>query len=179
MFPRAASWLPDGKSLVFSRNGADKVKVVIRNVNSGDERVLIERPSLGGPSVSPDGRQIAYIIQDRVNRVSTLNTMPVEGGDSTELGRITGPASLNNLTVWTPDGRSILFARTEHDTNSVWIVPSTGGTARKLDLDLYGNGSLRLHPDGRRIAYNTGVTTIEIWTLENFLPPAIATSTKR
>jgi hypothetical protein len=31
---------------------------------------------------------------------------------------------------------------------------------------------LCVHPDGRRVAFTAGEPEIEIWVMENFLPPA-------
>ena len=32
-------------------------------------------------------------------------------------------------------------------------------------------GGMRLHPDGRQIAYYTGRGRSDLWVMENFLPP--------
>lgn len=172
------SWLPDGKSLVFRRNQPDKITVVWRNIASGEERVLIERPDIRGVSVSPDGQQISYIIADRATRTTTLNTMPIHGGPSREIVQLPGTGLLRNMTVWTPDGRSLFFGKFENDKSSLWIVPSGGGTPRKLDIVVGDTTFLRIHPDGRRIAYDTGVQAQELWMLERFLPPATKSGTK-
>jgi hypothetical protein len=37
---------------------------------------------------------------------------------------------------------------------------------------------IRIHPDGRRIIYDTGEHAFEVWTLENFLTIG-TTATKR
>ena len=31
-------------------------------------------------------------------------------------------------------------------------------------------GASRIHPDGKRIVYQTSMNAMEVWTLENFLP---------
>jgi hypothetical protein len=43
------------------------------------------------------------------------------------------------------------------DVHSIGIA---GGISRGMDV----------HPDGHRIAYNSGTTGKELWVLENFLP---------
>jgi Tol biopolymer transport system component len=178
VFLGQASWLPDGQSLVFRRSMADGVGVVVRNVSSGDERLLVEHPSLRGLSVSPDGRTVAYVLQHRDRQLSTVVTQPAEGGEAKEIARIPAPLDVLNVTLWTPDGQRILFAR----GSSLWVVPSTGGTPRKLDVELgsaFAANSLRLHPDGRTVAFTAGETAGEVWTLENFLSAPAATSSRR
>jgi len=61
-------------------------------------------------------------------------------------------------------------------------VPAAGGTARKLEVELgsaFAAFSLRLHPDGRTVAFTAGQNAGELWTLENFLPAATTSSSRR
>jgi Tol biopolymer transport system component len=171
------AWLPDGKSIVFRRNEPSGVRVVLRDVASGHERVLVEHPALAGLSVSPDGHHLAYIAQDRAARTSIVTIMALENGTSTEVARLSGTGVVSNATVWTPDGQFLLFGQRENDRPMLYVVPKNGGAPKKLDIGVNAL-MLRFHPDGRRIVYNTGVNTFELWTLENFLPAA-ATSTRR
>jgi Tol biopolymer transport system component len=172
------AWLPDGKSIVFRRNDPNGVRVVLRDVASGRERLLVEQPALAGLSLSPDGRHIAYIAQDRAARTSSVNIMALADGTANEVARLSGAGVVSNATVWTPDGQFLLFGQRENDRPMLYVVPRAGGAPKKLDIGVEAV-MLRFHPDGRRIVYNTGVNAFEIWTLENFLPPAAATSTRR
>ncbi len=46
----------------------------------------------------------------------------------------------------------------------------TGGEAEILDLSVNRMRMIRIHPDGRRIAFEGGRSGGEIWVMENFLP---------
>jgi Tol biopolymer transport system component len=53
----------------------------------------------------------------------------------------------------------------------LWRVPSQGGEPQQLDLTVDGMlVSLRIHPDGQRMAYRTLRSNSEIWVMENYLP---------
>lgn len=93
----------------------------------------------------------------------------------------------NNPMPWTPDGRSLFVWLVPEDPacgashacqTELWQVPTDGGSARKLAVNLDGAiggqlGKLRLSPDGRQLAYVAGRSyQRETWVLENFLPPA-------
>jgi hypothetical protein len=54
----------------------------------------------------------------------------------------------------------------------LWLVPVEGGQARKLDLAVDSLADLRMHPDGRHIAFVAGRHKGELWVMENFLPRA-------
>jgi hypothetical protein len=74
--------------------------------------------------------------------------------------------------AWTPDGRELLtFSRSAGAVRPT-MVP-IDGPLRRLDLDSKSfllTVPIRVHPDGRQIAYVDGVVQFEVWKLENFLP---------
>ena len=80
---------------------------------------------------------------------------------------------------WTPDSQAVIvmkvFGESGKETGrELWLVPINGAAARKLDIDVSdwgaGSGNIRLHPNGRQIAFFAGKQSEEIWALENFLP---------
>ena len=50
----------------------------------------------------------------------------------------------------------------------LWRIPAEGGQPEKLGLE--GALSVRVHPDGRQIAFVRSERRAEIWKMENFLP---------
>ena len=55
--------------------------------------------------------------------------------------------------------------------NELWLVSTTGAEPRKLAFDADQVGRpMRLHPNGRQLAFVSGGRHAEIWVLENFLP---------
>ena len=67
-----------------------------------------------------------------------------------------------NLPVLSPDGKTV----------ELWRAFVDGTPAAKLNTMVDGNiGSVRLHPDGRQLAFevNTPQLPAEIWATENFL----------
>jgi hypothetical protein len=77
--------------------------------------------------------------------------------------------------AWSPDQRHLFFVRPEGDTGdgskSVWRVPLAGGEAENIGISMNRIRGLRMHPDGRRIAFDSVVDPLsEVWVLENFLP---------
>lgn len=172
-----ASWSPDGKLLAYRRVGADDQAIVIREMPSGRERELVRATFLYAVSLSPDGQQVAYVAVDPPRTAATLNVMSVQGGPARELIRLPEPMGLVGLAEWTPDGRLVFgkWKRSENTspTASLWIVSPTGGTPTELEFSLpFGVRSrLRVHPDGRHVAFSSSVNNSwEVWTLEHFLP---------
>jgi Tol biopolymer transport system component len=177
-----AAWLPGGEQLMFQRNHANtgnQRSLVLRNVRTGEERVLVDQEHLeGGHTISADGRHVAFVTERA--GTSTLAVLDIAGGSRREIITASLPGQLGGLSLWTPDDRSLLFSRMENGKPSLWIVSASGGSARSVKIEPgRGLGSLRVHPDGRRVAYNTGTLASELWRLDNFLPRRTGTSTKR
>jgi Tol biopolymer transport system component len=170
-----SSLSPDGKLLFYRRRDNSGTAVIERNLASGVERELVRRKTLIGLSLSPDGRQITFVEQDREAKMSALYTIPVNGGSARELFRAADPAIVQNLVEWTPDGQRLLFATLQDGKHSYWIIPSAGGTPTRLELVLENAvNSLRIHPDGRQVSFNAGTRKWEVWKLDNFLPATTA-----
>lgn len=176
---RDPRWAPDGKRIYFGRAPNDQNTqgdqvIIERDLASGNEREVLRRKDVQGRSVSvsPDGRYLACVTPDPVTRQGLLVTVPVAGGEPQELLRL--PFG-GRFTAWTPDSRSILFTKDTSPNgdagNEVWMIPATGGQAKKVELGISGVRGLRVQPGGNKVVFFTpGTNTTEVWALENFLP---------
>jgi Tol biopolymer transport system component len=156
--------------------------LVERELVSGNDRELIRRAVLGGVNLSPDGKYIATTSSDPSTNLNTILRIPVGGGDAVEVLKAGVKSEAPAVLTWAPDSRSILIRRSDSERkqlSEVWMSSLDGTTARKLyDLDpRIGPGQIRLHPDGRQIAFapaqeSAPARPAEVWVLENFLPAA-------
>jgi len=143
--------------------------MVLRDMVRGEDRVLEsgrKGQSIEGVSVSPDGTKIAYIVQDRPTGRSTLYLRPLAGGEARELSHAEAPNGFANVAEWTPDSTRLIVAK-----GGLWIVPIDGGAEVEipgLHPKIAAN-TIRVHPDGKRVAFSTGDARSEVWTLTNFL----------
>ena len=165
-----ASWTPDGQFLVYRRITPNEVAMVLRDIVRGEDRVLESIGRKGqfieGVSVSPDGTNTAYIVHDRPSGRSTLYLRPLAGGEARELSRAEAPNRFENVAEWTPDSTRLIVAK-----GGLWIVPIDGGAEVEIP-GLYPKiaaNTIRVHPDGKRVAFTTGGARSEVWTLTNFL----------
>ena len=100
--------------------------------------------------------------------------MPTTGGSPRELLQVRPPEQIVPATVsWTLDGQYLLVAKGQpQQPANLWRIPAKGGEPQRLELTMEGLTSLRLHPDGRQIAFSAGEHKAEVWVMENFLPTA-------
>jgi len=174
-------WSPDGKRLYYRKNlVTDDYSFVERDLATGNEREIIrKRYNPFALNLSPDGRFIATTYNDRSTKSSVVLLIPVFGGEPRELLRVSQPQELMQTAAWMPDGRAVIVDKVLNDSGTereFWLVPITGGQHRKIDVGTTtGLGPMvRVHPDGRQIAFVAGENKQEVWVLENFLPPAKA-----
>jgi eukaryotic-like serine/threonine-protein kinase len=95
------------------------------------------------PTVSPDGRMIAFT-SSRDGK-SRIWLMQVAGG--AEVALTSGP---DDFARFSPDGSSILFTRSEGGRQSLYRIATVGGDERKIVDDA---GDADWSPDGKRIVF--------------------------
>ncbi len=167
-----ASWTPDGKAILYMRWGQDGNLILLRDIETGQEKEILRHD---GPVVlSPEGKQLALVSFDQATKTSTLSLMPFAGGPPHELLKVQQPENLDRPS-WTQDGRYIVIRKNRRESNGSWSneflrVPVEGGSPLKLEVNMEGLFAARLHPDGRRIAFQAGQRKAEVWVMENLLP---------
>lgn len=85
---------------------------------------------VSGPSVSPDGRYIAYVTDATGNL--DIWIMGIDGGAPRQI--TSGPAS-EFAPEWSPDGRRIAYTARTADSVQVWVMDADGSDARALTHD--------------------------------------------
>jgi Tol biopolymer transport system component/beta-lactamase regulating signal transducer with metallopeptidase domain len=168
-------WALDGKSLFYSAaveaaqgSGPGPVVIRARDLRTGREKELNRvAGSLWNLALSYDGGRLALVSQERGTGYSSLQVIPAAGGEPRELLRVKAPEWINTV-AWMPDGRHLLFGRRDE----AWWIAVAGGEPQPLGLAMKHLRDLRVHPDGRRIAFTAGLGEMEIWVMENFLPGA-------
>jgi Tol biopolymer transport system component len=170
---------PDGTKLYFWTGnvlrGTPGSRFLERDLASGHERELFGAGGPLYPDLSPDGRQLAGVIADDKRTPVAVVLIPVAGGEAKELFRVRDGEALSSYIAWTPDGRGVVVPVRGEGGFAPLFVPLSGETPRKLDLETSGTG-LRIHPDGRQVAFTSPDSREgELWVLENFLPALTAT----
>jgi Tol biopolymer transport system component len=182
-------WSPDGKGIFYLKSEGildllvGKSRIVYRDPQSQTEKEVL---TPGNPAFtprldfwfnpSPDGRQIALLGEPNADSMA-LWLVPLVGGASRELLKVTTPGTFAGGVGWTPDGRFILFIQLGGDETQrgLWYISANGGEPRKVALtgvEAKNVTRLAIHPDGKQLALDVRGTGIsEVWALENFLPP--------
>jgi Tol biopolymer transport system component len=187
-----ASWtVPDfsrnlrAKDLAFSRDmmtaffprkdeaarcdaGTCTYVILARDFETGRDRevVRLQATSLTDLSLSPDGREVAFIAGTRTGLA--VMAAPTAGGAPRELYR--GPNGLTT-TLWTQDGAHVLVFSHTQSGSDAWSIPVKDGAPEKTSLRL-SPGNAAVSPDGTQIAFAAGRGGEGVWAITGLVPDA-------
>ena len=138
-----SGWSPDGKSILVHMWKKDyTAQLAWVSVADGSFRVLrsLDWRRPGAPSLSPNGRWIAYSALERQDSENShIYLLAADGSSEKEL---IGGSGVNEAPVWTPDGSGILFLSDRSGTFDLWKV-ATGGAPSEMKTDVG-----KIHPIG-------------------------------
>jgi hypothetical protein len=104
---------------------------------------------------SPDGEHIAYPRGTVAGNSADIHVRNRDGSGEHPL--VSAPGD-ETFPQWSPDGRQLLFTRTEIPPGPLWVMASDGSAWRKISLShtYVGARGAVWSPDGKRIAYDDG-----------------------
>ncbi len=148
----------DGRHVIFMsrRSGAWTIWKV--GMDGGSPVQLTNRPSQL-PSVSPDGKLIAYFYFDeQANNQPKLAIIPFEGGEqvrTVDLRRSVQPIAF----AWMPDGQSIAYLDSASGVLNIWSQPIDGSEPKQLtNFKSEFVTSFAIAQDGKIAAYRWSAT---------------------
>lgn len=173
---------PDGRKIYYgvdqSPRDPNPPGIAERDLTSGETRILYRMPEGEGRGVgelSPDGRYLAVAFA----KPPAVVLVPTHSGEPKEIIRVNPPEYFNAFghMTWTPDSKAVIAVKVIGDRRELWLLPVSGGNARKLDVDMkewMSGPGIRLHPNGKQISFSSGQSIREVWALENLLPTLTA-----
>jgi dipeptidyl aminopeptidase/acylaminoacyl peptidase len=122
------------------------------------EKDFLKFKWVADPQISPDGRQVAYVlveVNEREDRYDTSLWLVATSGAGTPRRLTAGPR--DSGPRWSPDGRTLAFLRaSERDPAQIYLLPmGAGGEARQLTDVPRGASPAVWSPDGRTIAFSS------------------------
>jgi Tol biopolymer transport system component len=166
------AWSPEGRFLYFSsdRGGLLNLWRLPIDENTGQARgqaEMVITPSAwsGTPSLSKDGRRLAFAALDYRSTLQKVDFDPTSGTTKGLPQRVLSSTQPIRDPVVSPDGRWVAYSRT--GAREDLFVARTDGTAyRRLTDDAFRDRGPAWSPDGQRIAfYSDRDGKYEVWTI--------------
>ncbi len=139
----------------------------VRHAEAITPRRLVEVADLSSPVVSPDGRRVAFRLEQAAIERNTFDTawyvQDVDGTASPSRVADGGFAlhayhglSSPVTAVWSPDGRWIYYRAMIDGKIDVWRAAADGSAAEAVTLDAADVRDFFLSDDGRTLTYSVG-----------------------
>jgi Tol biopolymer transport system component len=158
------AWTPDGR-LVYASDASGQADIWIMNGDGSDQRVLTSGKGRSySPSVSPDGKTIAF--HSNLNGNWNIWRMDLDGRN---VAPLTHDNRDSNWPQWTPDGQYVIFHHTEPNALfNIYRIPAAGGEPERLTSELTTRPAVG--PDGRIACWYSEQVGTPSWKLA-VLPP--------
>jgi TolB protein len=145
----------NGKWLAFGSDQGDEVSLFKMPVGGSEPVQLTTAPTIGQPSWSPDGKEIAFHTFRTGNR--DIFVISADGGTARQL---TNHSAHEFYPHWSPDGTRLVFHSARTGAPEIYVVSKdkgelSGETPVQLTFDGWAIAP-RWSPDGRLIAYESG-----------------------
>lgn len=155
-------WNPSGNAIAYTSflNGnpdlyvADLAKAQIRRVSA---RTGINT----GGTFSPAGNLLALTMS--VGSDSEIFTIDAQSG--AQVARLTASPGIDVSPTWSPDGSQIAFVSERSGSPQIYVMPASGGSARRVTFQGTHNTDPAWSPKGDRIAFVSRDGGFDVFTV--------------
>ena len=100
-------------------------------------------------AIAPDGKNIAFTYK------GDIFTVPVSGGTAR---RLTSDPGYEQMPIWSPDGKTIVFASDRYGNFDLFAVPTDGGGQwRRLTFNSASELPEAFTPDGKSVYFSASI----------------------
>lgn len=160
---------PDGQWIVYQSGG--NFPTLWKLPTGGGDAIQLTKTTASRPSLSPDGKFIAYHYLDSSLKPSRWGIGISSTEDGTRVKRFDfSPTVVERLVKWTPDGKNIAFLNSPNGIPNIWLQPLDGGEPKPLtDFPSDNIIAFNWNADGRQLAVIRGVETSDVLLINRTL----------
>jgi Tol biopolymer transport system component len=157
----APNWMPDGKTLLFNRNGRiEKIPAAGGTPQIIDTGFATRCNNDHG--ISPDGSQLVISDNSQEEHRSLVYIVPIGGGSPRRITQ----KSPSYWHGWSPDGKTVAFVGERNGDFDIYAIPAAGGEETRLTTAKGLDDGPEYTPDGKYIYFNSERTGhMQIWRM--------------
>jgi TolB protein len=157
----APNWMPDGKNLLFNRNGhIEKIPVTggtPQTIGTG-----FATRCNNDHGISPDGTQLVISDNSQEEHESLVYMLPIGGGTPRRITK-NAPSYWHG---WSPDGKTLAFVGERNGEFDIYTISTAGGEETRLTTAKGLDDGPEYTPDGKYIYFNSERTGhMQIWRM--------------
>jgi len=125
---------PDGKWVIFTSMAGPKPTIWKVSIDGGTAQQITDHIAMAG-RVSPDGKLIMFQFAASADPYAPPNkvgVMPFEGEGELKEYSLPASGTASVVTMWSQDGKSILFSVVSNNVSNIWSQPLDGGPAKQV-----------------------------------------------
>ena len=146
------AYSPGGGEIAFTSYARNNPDLWIVSAGGGRARRVSKQPGLNtGAAWSPDGRAIALTLSHEGNS----EIYRISPDDGRVLARLTQTPAIDSSPSFSPDGSQIAFVSNRQGSPQIFVMPATGGGAKRVTFQGKYNQTPRFSPrtDKPQIAF--------------------------
>ena len=153
---------PDGRWIIYQSGG--NYPMLWKIPAGGGEAVQITKTKASRPSLSPDGKLVAYHYLSSLAEGFRWGIGISSVEDGKRLQRIDFPSTVvERLVKWTRDGKAIAFLNNPGGVPNIWLQPLNGEPATPVtDFPSDNIIAFNWNADGTKLAVIRGVETSDV-----------------
>jgi dipeptidyl aminopeptidase/acylaminoacyl peptidase len=153
-------WADGGKAVIYIHEDA----ILYRELGAAADRELYRGAGLHELAISSDGQWLAFVSTSEERDA----LLAIEVGQAIRLTRRLASVPKNGISgvEWTRDNGHLLVSTPSKPVAGLWRVSLEGGQPERLPVAIDRQGGVRLHPDGRRVAFTRGAVQSEVWRMD-------------
>jgi TolB protein len=157
----APNWMPDGKTLLFNRNGRIEKIPATGGISQVLDTGFATRCN-NDHGISLDGTQLVISDQSQEEHRSLVYILPIVGGAPRRITR----KSPSYWHGWSPDGKTLAFVGERNGDFDIYAIPAAGGEEKQLTTAKGLDDGPEYSPDGKYIYFNSERTGhMQIWRM--------------
>ena len=160
---------PDGKWLVYTTNTlSEGAKIYRMSVDGGTPtQIASAAGGGGGVHVSPDGKLVAYDLQEG-SPIPQLKYGVISASGGSAPQTFLRPSG-SSPPHWSPDGKGLQFLLTRKGASNVWEQPLAGGERHQVTDFTSGHiFGFSWSRDGKQLFLAKGIRTSDVVLISNF-----------